>query len=115
MSGRSYAAAEETRTDAAHSQERQDNTERGEKTAANLRYGQAISEQGIGGKTTEANGAANQGSQHHEGEAMVDMLSWLLTTLGPDGFGGTDAQPEDNQATETRQEQGYGSGSGVGA
>ncbi|KAG8630120.1 hypothetical protein KVT40_001739 [Elsinoe batatas] len=34
--------------------------ERGEQTAANIRYGQAISEQGMGGKTTTASGEAGQ-------------------------------------------------------
>lgn len=39
-------------------------TERGERTAENVRYGQNISEGGMGGKTTEAGGSANQGSRH---------------------------------------------------
>lgn len=43
------------------SQQEQQKTERGEKTAENVRYGQAISEGGMGGKTTEAGGNANQG------------------------------------------------------
>ncbi|KAF2219549.1 hypothetical protein BDZ85DRAFT_304685 [Elsinoe ampelina] len=34
--------------------------ERGEQTAANIRYGQAISEQGMGGKTTTLSGEAGQ-------------------------------------------------------
>lgn len=43
------------------SQQEQQKAERGEKTAENVRYGQTISEEGIGGKTTEAGGSANQG------------------------------------------------------
>ena len=39
----------------------QQKAERGEKTAENARYGQAISEEGMGGMTTEARGSANQG------------------------------------------------------
>jgi len=35
--------------------------ERGEKTAENIRYGQNISESGIGGKVTEVEGEAQQG------------------------------------------------------
>ena len=33
----------------------------GEKTAENVRYGQNISESGMGGKTTDIEGTANQG------------------------------------------------------
>lgn len=49
----------ETHTDAATSREQRDQTEQGEKTAENLRYGQGISERGIGWQTTEKNGGAN--------------------------------------------------------
>ena len=42
-------------------QQEQHKAERGEKTAENVRYGQTISEEGMGGKTTEAGGSANQG------------------------------------------------------
>ncbi len=44
-----------------NSQQEQQKAERGERTAENVRYGQTISEQGVGGKTTEAEGSANQG------------------------------------------------------
>lgn len=43
------------------SQQEQQKAERGERTAENVRYGQTISEGGMGGKTTEAGGSANQG------------------------------------------------------
>jgi hypothetical protein len=36
-------------------------TERGEKTAEDIRFGQNISESGIGGKATEVEGEAQQG------------------------------------------------------
>lgn len=39
----------------------QDKADRGAKTAENVRYGQAISEGGMGGKTDEAGGQANTG------------------------------------------------------
>ena len=42
-------------------QQEQAKAERGEKTAENLRYGQAISEGGMGGMTTEGEGGGNQG------------------------------------------------------
>jgi hypothetical protein len=35
--------------------------EKGEKAAENIRYGQNISESGVGGKTTKNQGTANQG------------------------------------------------------
>lgn len=43
-------------------QQEQDKADRGERTAENIRYGQAISEGGMGGKTTEAGGSTNQGT-----------------------------------------------------
>ena len=47
--------------DAVNSQQQQQKVQRGEKTAENVRYGQKISEEGMGGRTTEAGGNANQG------------------------------------------------------
>ncbi|KAL8759191.1 MAG: hypothetical protein Q9199_000949 [Rusavskia elegans] len=82
----------ETQTDAVKEQQEQDKADRGARTAENVRYGQTISEGGMGGKTTEAGGTANQG-----------------------GFGSTDGQAAQDSAEETREEQGYGPGSGVGA
>lgn len=46
---------------AVSSQQQQQKVQRGEKTAENVRYGQKISEEGMGGRTTEAGGNANQG------------------------------------------------------
>lgn len=51
----------ETQVDSVDSQEEQEKAERGAKTAENVRYGQTISEGGMGGKTTESGGGANQG------------------------------------------------------
>lgn len=51
------------RNELLQSQQSQETAERGAKTAENIRYGQNISEQGMGGNTTEAEGAANQGAQ----------------------------------------------------
>ncbi|KAI4131285.1 MAG: hypothetical protein LQ338_001310 [Usnochroma carphineum] len=53
----------ETQPDAVDQQQEQDKTQRGARTAENIRYGQAISEGGMGGKTTEAGGSANQAPQ----------------------------------------------------
>lgn len=39
----------------------QQEAKRGEIVAENVRYGQAISEQGMGGTTTDSSGTANQG------------------------------------------------------
>ena len=57
----------ETQVDAAQEQQDQAQAEKGEKTAENVRYGQAISESGFGGKTTEDSGGANQGAYLTEG------------------------------------------------
>ena len=58
----------ETVNNAADTHESQQRAERNAKTAEKVRYGQAISENGMGGKITEAGGNANQGkpleSQH---------------------------------------------------
>lgn len=51
----------ETQVDAVDSEQQKQNAERGAKTAEKVRYGQTISEGGMGGKTTEAGGNANQG------------------------------------------------------
>ncbi|OAP55559.1 hypothetical protein AYL99_10532 [Fonsecaea erecta] len=65
--------------------------DRGKQTAENIRYGQNISESGMGGKTTAQGGSAAQGS----------------------GYGGTQDQSKGQK--DTRPQQGYGAGSGVGA
>ncbi|KAL2040989.1 hypothetical protein N7G274_006447 [Stereocaulon virgatum] len=83
----------ETQIDAVDSEQAKQQAERREKTAENVRYGQTISEGGMGGKTTEAGGSANQG----------------------DGYGGTEAQQGGYDDQESRRDQGYGPGSGVGA
>lgn len=58
------------------SQEQQGKAERGNKTAENVRYGQAISEQGIGGKTPEEGGEANRGKSApmRFGEILSNLL-----------------------------------------
>ncbi|KAI4095914.1 MAG: hypothetical protein LQ344_001295 [Seirophora lacunosa] len=83
----------ETQPDAVDQQQEQDKADRGARTAENIRYGQTISEGGMGGKTTEAGGAANQG-----------------------GYGSTDTQPNQDGAEESREAQGYATGGmGIGA
>ena len=61
------------------------------KAAENIRYGQGISEGGMGGQTTASSGDAQQGQ----------------------GFGGTEAMGDEG-GKSSRREQGYGPGSGVG-
>ncbi|MCJ1352230.1 MAG: hypothetical protein MMC33_002214 [Icmadophila ericetorum] len=51
----------ETQVDSTTSQAQQENAERGEKTAENIRYGESISEHGFGGETTTNSGEATQG------------------------------------------------------
>ncbi|EXJ77237.1 hypothetical protein A1O3_10395 [Capronia epimyces CBS 606.96] len=65
--------------------------DRGRQSADNIRYGQNISESGMGGTTTTSSGVASQGA----------------------GYGGTADQSESQK--DSRPQQGYGSGSGVGA
>jgi len=66
---------------------------RGEKTAGNIRYGEAISEHGFGGETVGNTGVANPDS----------------------GFGGAKRDEGSGEGGQMRREQGYGGGSGVGA
>ena len=56
-----FPLASQTQVDAVDSQQQSQNAERGAKTAENVRYGQAVSEGGMGGETTESSGSANQG------------------------------------------------------
>jgi len=83
----------QTEVDSKSSEQQQEKNERGEKTAENIRYGEAISEHGFGGETTGNSGQANQGT----------------------GFGSTEFRDNSEDATKTRKDQGYGPGSGVGA
>lgn len=53
--------AEESQTDTITSQKEHPNSERGNKTSENIRYGEAISEHGLGGETTTSGGEAKQG------------------------------------------------------
>jgi len=74
-------------------QQQQQKSERGEKTAENIRYGESISEHGFGGQTTGNSGQANQDT----------------------GYGSTKFHDSSEDAVQTREDQGYGPGSGVGA
>ncbi|KUJ13294.1 uncharacterized protein LY89DRAFT_721336 [Mollisia scopiformis] len=73
-------------------QDEADKSERGEKTAENIRYGEAISEHGFGGETVGNGGKAD----------------------AADGFGEIEDQSIEGQQRR-REQQGYeGAGSGVG-
>lgn len=86
----------ETQVDSTDSQERSAQAEKGGKQAENIRYGQNISESGMGGKTTTSSGQANsEGAQSAPSQTE----------------GGADS----SDAKQSRSAQGYGSGSGVGA
>ena len=50
----------ETQVDSTDSQQEEQQSEKGAKASENIRYGQNISESGMGGMTTEAQGNANQ-------------------------------------------------------
>ncbi|KAI9707857.1 MAG: hypothetical protein M1820_004463 [Bogoriella megaspora] len=83
-------AAPSTEVDASSSALEEAKAVRGERTAENIRYGQAISEQGMGGQTTTNTGTAN-----YEG-----------------GYGGTKEQvgktTEEGGEKQGREAQGYG-------
>ncbi len=80
----------------------------------------------MGGKTTEAGGTANQGALSRYSIFSIEtrierpLTQGLLVNAFADriytgGYGSTDGQAGQDSAEETRQEQGYGPGSGVGA
>jgi len=73
-------------------QAQQEKSAKGEKTAENTRYGEAISEHGFGGETTGNSGDAQQG-----------------------GYGRIDENSGAEGTSQVRRTQGYGPGSGVGA
>ena len=56
------------------SQEQQEKAVQGDKTTENVRHGQAISEQGVRGQTTEAIGKPNQGTRHRPSLENVEHL-----------------------------------------
>ncbi len=79
-----------TTTDA--SKQAQRGKSKREHKAENMRYGEAVTEHGFGGKTTGNSGEAHQG-----------------------GYGRTEEKEDAEDASKARREQGYGKGSGVGA
>ena len=101
---------EKTQPEKATSEQQQAKAERGERIAENIRYGQTISEQGMGGKTTTSSGSANQGRLH------LSLLNPSMRSCSQcaDGYVSTNAQTEQDGAEKSRQEQDYGKGSGVG-
>ena len=83
----------ETTTDPSDTPEgKQQQTERGEKTAENIRYGQGISEGGMGGTTQGSDGSAEQA-----------------------GFGKQEDSEEKVDESQARRAQGYGGGDGEGS
>ncbi|KAL8824088.1 MAG: hypothetical protein Q9191_005309 [Dirinaria sp. TL-2023a] len=101
----------ETQADAVDSQQDQEKAEKGARTAENVRYGQGISEGGMGGTTTEGQGEANQGG-------LLGMIRDADDASVDTGYGGTENQTSSGgepETAESRREQGYGPGSGVGA
>lgn len=96
-------------------QQEQANAEKGEKTGENVRYGQAISEGGFGGKTAENSGGANQG-MFNMFRSCPAAQHPLTTLIAEGGFGGAEKQAETgNSAKESREAQDYGPGTGIGA
>lgn len=88
--------------------------EQGEKKAEGIRYGQNVSESGMGGMTNTSTGDANQG------RLLTSIaLCWSTRTLWANqilgGYGKTEEQSGQDTDMSMRREQGYGGGSGVGA
>ncbi|KAK5136024.1 hypothetical protein LTR08_004278 [Meristemomyces frigidus] len=82
----------ETTTDSSDTPEgKQQKTDRGEKTAENIRYGQGISEGGMGGMTQGSSGSAEQ-----------------------EGYGKQEDGAENVDESQARRAQGYGGGGGEG-
>lgn len=79
-------------------------TTRGEKTAENIRFGQAISEEGVGGFTNNAE-TAGLG----ESDAASDIRGGIGSgTGGGSSYGGAEAAADDEEAVKARRAQGYG-------
>lgn len=110
-----FQIAEETQTDSNPSREEQQKSERGGKTSENIRYGEAISEHGFGGETTTSSGETQQGLCWSPYQALVRSGCFSDCSFNVDGLGGTSAQIDEGDAAQSRREQGYGRGSGVGA
>lgn len=62
--------------------------ERGEKTAEKIRFGQAISEQGFGGKVVGNSGTAEKGSSYGQVKDDADGKENLQQTRKEMGYGG---------------------------
>lgn len=58
---KSSSLAKNTQPSTESAQEQEERATQGEKTAENVRYGQALSEQGFGGKTNEKTGYSIKG------------------------------------------------------
>jgi hypothetical protein len=61
--------------------------ERGEKTAENIRYGQSISESGVGGFTTTSSGSAAQEGNGKQQDKAADTAD-AVQSRKAEGYGG---------------------------
>lgn len=67
----------------------------------------------MGGTTTDSSGNATQGIFSYgndDGESVLMIFSWA-----EDGSGGPQSYAQPDEAGKSREQQGYGSGSEVGA
>ena len=62
-------------------------TERGEQTAENIRYGQGISESGVGGFTTTSSGSAAQEGYGRQQQQQQDEADTVQSRKA-EGYGG---------------------------
>ena len=68
----------ETQVDATDAQQEEEKSEKGAKAAENIRYGENISESGMGGMTTEAQGSANQGGMLKSANVQNPIVQELM-------------------------------------
>ncbi|PVH83708.1 hypothetical protein DL98DRAFT_585176 [Cadophora sp. DSE1049] len=88
---------------------------RGEKTAENIRFGEAISEHGFGGETLGNTGSAKSNLAGKGGEGVIGKDSAGGRTRRSQGSCGEGMDSEERVRLErARREMGYGEGSGVG-
>ncbi|KAG4418026.1 hypothetical protein IFR04_008846 [Cadophora malorum] len=109
-----FGATEPTEDNEADVHRASQKATRGEKTAENIRFGEAISEHGFGGETLGNTGSAKSNLAGKDGEGDVSAGAGGRTRRSQGSFGeGMDSE-ERVRLERARRDMGYGEGSGVG-
>lgn len=94
--------------------------EQGEKTAEKIRFGQKMSEEGMGGQTTTSIGDAQQEGELHMENCYAEVgrrkrggvgevvICGLMADNCAGGLGDADVSANEESAAQSRREQGYG-------